>query len=177
MPVVIKSVEKSTKPTGCYICASLHMARECPKWEKLAVLVTKEDNDAEHPDHVNPLQLLEALQAMKSSAPILLLYVHAIVNDRNIDTMVDTAAKDNFVSNGAAVRLALSISEHTSHIKVINSKVQLVARLVKGMTISLGKVELWSMPLNDFELIIGTNLLTISKAVVIPHLGGMLSIE
>ena len=77
-------------------------------------------------------------QAVKGSAPLPLLYVHAVVNGREIDAMVDTGGTHNFVSDVVAAQLEVSVGKHTSHVKAINSKVQTVVGVVQGVTISLG---------------------------------------
>lgn len=89
------------------------------------------------------------------------LYVYAVVNGRNIDVMVDTGVTQNFVSDRAATWVELNLGEHTNRFKTINSKRQPVAGIVKGMTINLGswqaKINLLSVSLNDFELILDIN--------------------
>ena len=75
---------------------------------------------------------------MKGSAPMPFLYVHAVVNGRKIDALVDKGATHNFVCNVAAVRLKLDVGKHTSRMKAIYSKAQAVAGVVQGATIGLG---------------------------------------
>ena len=53
-----KAVQPSTQPSGCFIFNGLHRARDCPKREKLTVLVSgedKEDSDFDGPSRVTPL--------------------------------------------------------------------------------------------------------------------------
>lgn len=56
--------EKSKEMTffGCFICSSLHRARDCPKKEKLSAIM-EEGSQAEEagPSHINPLQLINAV--------------------------------------------------------------------------------------------------------------------
>lgn len=59
---------QNSNSLGCFICDRPHRERDCLKLEKLAALVTKEDSDSDSPPRVNPLQLLEALQAVKGTS-------------------------------------------------------------------------------------------------------------
>lgn len=179
--VEIKQAGSSANTTGCFICNGPHWARECPKREKLATLVTEGDSDSDPPSRINPLQLLGTLRTVKGNSPLPLLYVHAVVNGREIDAMVDTGATHNFVSELAIARLGLSVVKHTSRVKAINSKAQPVVGVVQAATISLGdwsgRIDLLGVPLDDFDLILGIDFLTTAKAAVMPHLGGMLIME
>lgn len=53
--------------------------------------------------------------------------------------------------------------------------------MVQATTISLGdwsgRINLLAVPLDDFDLILGIDFLTIAKATMMPHLGGMLIME
>lgn len=112
---------------------------------------------------------------MKGSTPMPLLYIHAVVNRREIDVMVDTSVTLNFVSKVVVAWLKLNIGKHTSHVKTINSKAQPVADVVHGATIGLGgweeKIDLLTVPIDNFDLILGINFLVTAKAAVMPYLG------
>lgn len=51
----------SIKIAGCFICYGPHRAWDCPKCEKLAVLIIEVGSDSEVPTRLNQLQLLEAI--------------------------------------------------------------------------------------------------------------------
>lgn len=110
-----------------------------------------------------------------------LIYVHAVINGRDIDAIVDRDSTHNFVSDMAMARLKLDVGKCTIHVKVFNSKSQLVARVVQDATIGLGgwegNINLLIVFLDDFKLILRINFLTTAKADVMLHLGRMLLIE
>lgn len=112
---------QNSNSLGCFICDRPHRERDCLKLEKLAALVTKEDSDSDSPPRVNPLQLLEALRAVKGTSQPL-LYVLITLNGREIYAMVDTGATHNFVCHNTTVRLELCVGAHSTRVKAINSK-------------------------------------------------------
>ena len=56
---------QASSPSGCYIYNGPHRARDCPKKEKFNAIIVEdgENNGSEVPTRVNPLQLLNAIQA------------------------------------------------------------------------------------------------------------------
>lgn len=95
--------------------------------------------------------------------------------------MVETCATHNFVIKVATAWLKLNIGKHTSLVKAINSKAQPVGGVVYGATIGLGgwegKIDLLTVPLDDFNLILSIDFLTTLKAAIMSHLGRMLLME
>lgn len=81
--------------------------------------------------------------------------------------MVDTSTTHNFVSDVAVMRLELNVGKHTNSVKAINSKAQPMAGVVQGATIDLGSwegmIDLLTMPLDDFKLILGIDFLITAK--------------
>lgn len=69
------------------------------------------------------LRLLGAFRVVKGSVALPILYVHTVMNGWEIDAMVDIGATHNFVNDVVVAQLELSVSRHTSRVKVINSKV------------------------------------------------------
>lgn len=162
----------------CYICFGPHVARKYPK---VVALDMEEEGDGDSPNYPDSLYFIGAFRTMKDSALMPLLYIHVVVNGREINAMVDTGATHNMVSNVVVARLKLNIEKHISHVKAINSKVQPVAGIVRGATIVLGgwkgKIDLLTMRLDDFNLVLDIDFLTTAKAAVMLHLGGMLLME
>lgn len=44
-----------------------------------------------------------------------LIYVHVVVNDRDVDAMEDMDSTHNFLSDVAAARLKLDVGKHSNH--------------------------------------------------------------
>ena len=109
----IQSVASSNS-AECYVVSGPHLAHESPKWEKMAALIPEEEGDADSPSCINQLQLIGAFRTVKGNAPMPLLYVHVVVNSREINTVVDTGATHNFVCNVAVARSKLDVGKHTA---------------------------------------------------------------
>ena len=93
-----QSKEQSKLNVGCFICNGLHRARDYPKREKLNAMVAEDEkgqSNEEVPSRVNPLQLLNALNAGDHSKG--LSYVQVEVNGNGVEAMLDTDATHNFV--------------------------------------------------------------------------------
>ena len=54
---------QATRLSGCFICDGPHQARDCPRKEKLDVIIIEngENSKTEAPTRVDPLQLLNAI--------------------------------------------------------------------------------------------------------------------
>ena len=111
---------------GCFICNSPHLARDCPKREKLSTLVTaddKEESDSETLPVVNPLQLLNVIHG-ETPVQKSLMHIHAMVNGVQVKALMDSGATHNFVATKEANKLGLKLENDTSRIKAANSKAQ-----------------------------------------------------
>ena len=106
-----------------------------------------------------------------------LLYVEAFVNSKGVRAMVDSGATNNFVALREVERLGLTIAECSSRLKAVNSQ----AKPINGSAVAKLKVGEWEgetkllvVPLDDFDLILGIEFLSLAKAMVAPHLGGVI---
>ncbi|XP_034674441.1 uncharacterized protein LOC117905666 [Vitis riparia] len=178
-----KFMQQTTRMAGCFICNGPHRARDCPKREKLSAPVTaddKGDSDSETAPRVNPLQLLNVING-ETPVQKSLMHVHAVVNGVSVKALVDNGATHNFVATREATRLGLKLEEDTSRIKAVNSKAQKIQGIAKNVPIQIGNwkgtCSLLSVPLDDFDLIIGVDFLLRAKVALIPHLGGLVMLE
>ncbi|KAL0386157.1 UNVERIFIED_CONTAM: hypothetical protein Sradi_3010000 [Sesamum radiatum] len=112
------SVDRTRK--GCYLCNGDHRMRDCPKRGKLNALIAEADDDEGGSSRVNPLQLLGALQEKPPKQ--VLMYVRGQVNGKEVMAMLDTGATHNFVADQEIQKLGLTLAQHSSRIKAVNSE-------------------------------------------------------
>ncbi|XP_062075806.1 uncharacterized protein LOC133779926 [Humulus lupulus] len=106
-----------------------------------------------------------------------LLYVKAFFNGKEVKAMVDSGATNNFVAHREVERLDLEIFQSTTKLKAMNSKV----KSIQGAATIKLKAGTWEsecnlmvVPLDDFDLILGIEFLSAAKAMLAPHLRGMM---
>ncbi|KAL5795202.1 hypothetical protein ACOSQ2_000022 [Xanthoceras sorbifolium] len=88
--------QNKSKTQGCFICNGPHLARDCPKKEKINALISQDagDSNGARPSRVNPLQLLNTISTEpQSSCCKGLMYVIAQINGRDVRAMLDTGAR------------------------------------------------------------------------------------
>ena len=172
---------QTTKPLGCFICDGPHRARDCPKKEKLNALMAEDggDSGAEDPTRANPLQLLNAIRA--EATPRGLMYVELLTRGQKIMALVDSGVTHNFVSIKEVARLGLKLSKDDSKLKAVNSEAQETHGMAKNMAIQMGDwkgtINFLSVPLDDFDFILGSDFFQRAKVVLLPHLNGLLIMD
>ncbi|GAV90231.1 gag-asp_proteas domain-containing protein, partial [Cephalotus follicularis] len=177
---------KTKFSSRCFLCNGPHQAKDCPKKEKLNVLVAEEIGNVEPnegcPTRVNPLQLLSTIHEVTQATPFPgLLYVKVVLNSMEIYAMINTGASHNFVNEKIVGKLGVKVDKHTSNIKAVNT----AARLVQGMTrdvsvqvgIWRGQLNLMIVLLDDFDVIFGIDFLTRNKVAPMPHLEGLMFVD
>nr|CAD1839581.1 unnamed protein product [Ananas comosus var. bracteatus] len=91
--------------------------------------------------------------------------------------MVDTGATHNFIATGEAERLGLALSKDGSRMKAVNSKAQPIAGLAKEVPVNIGswtgKANFMSVPLDDFQVILGMEFLQTARGVPMPFLDAL----
>ncbi|KAK4428350.1 hypothetical protein Salat_1134600 [Sesamum alatum] len=90
--------------------------------------------------------------------------------------MVDICATHNFVADRETQMLGLTLTQHSSRLKAVNSE----AKPIQGIASAdfevgtwKGKCSLMAVPLDDFDVILGMDFLLLAKATVIPYLSGL----
>nr|CAD1837257.1 unnamed protein product [Ananas comosus var. bracteatus] len=105
------------------------------------------------------------------------MYVDIKLNGKTTKAMVDTGATHNFIATGEAERLGLTLSKDGSRMKAVNSKAQPIAGLAKKVPVSIGswtgKANFMSVPLDDFQVILGMEFLQMSRGVPMPFLDAL----
>ncbi|PON58559.1 Aspartic peptidase domain containing protein, partial [Parasponia andersonii] len=124
-----------------------------------------------------PLQLLNAITTEKQTHFKDLMYMTTWVNGREVMTMIDTGATNNFVSWHVTDQLGLVVMKNSMMLKAIN----LDTMPIYGSVVGSLKVGTWQaewnfmvVNLDDFDLILGIEFLGLAKAFVTPHIKGIL---
>lgn len=110
----------STEVSGYFICAGPIRAWDHPTQEKLAALVTKDDNNLDSLSRINPLQLLETLRTVKGSYSQPLLYMNMAVNGKENDATMNTGPPT--ISSARQHHHSWDLAWHSNQVKAINSK-------------------------------------------------------
>ncbi|GAV91716.1 gag-asp_proteas domain-containing protein [Cephalotus follicularis] len=157
---------KEKKSSGkCFICDGPHRARDCPKREKLNAFVAQDDSGADSDSDVSarvaPIQLVSALRAIPPSD---LMYVRLMIKGQQVAATTDTGATHSFLEERIVHRLDLKVDMHTSRIKKMNSQAQAVTGMAHSVKILL----------DDFDLILGSEIFISEKVIIMPYLCGLL---
>ncbi|KAL0307084.1 UNVERIFIED_CONTAM: hypothetical protein Sradi_6125700 [Sesamum radiatum] len=127
--------------------------RDCPKQGKLNALMAEADNDEGGSTRVNPLQLVSAMQERPPKQKGL-MYVRVQINGKGVMVMLDISATHNFVAGREIQKLGLTLAQHSSSIKAVNSEakpIQGVASVDLKVGAWTGKCNLMVVPLDDFD--------------------------
>ncbi|KAL0313603.1 UNVERIFIED_CONTAM: hypothetical protein Sradi_5759600 [Sesamum radiatum] len=90
--------------------------------------------------------------------------------------MLDTGSTHNFVADREIQKLGLTLAQHSSRIKAMNSEakpIQGVASVDLKVGSWTGKCNLMAVPLDDFDVILGMDFMLLTSAMVIPYLSGL----
>ena len=154
---------------------------DCPKKEKLNALMAGdgEDSGAEVPIRANPFQLLNAMRAKATHRG--LMYDELLTGGQKIVALVDNGATHNFVSTKEAARLGLKLVKDDNKLKFVNSQAQETHGMAKNMEIQIGDwkgtIDFLSVPLDDFDFILGNDFFQRAKVALLPHLNGLLIMD
>ncbi|XP_068648118.1 uncharacterized protein [Aristolochia californica] len=89
--------------------------------------------------------------------------------------MIDTGATHNFISREEAKRLGLKLEEDVSRMKAVNSEAKPVIGVAKGIAFKAGEwqgtINLTTVPMDDFKVILRMEFLSSAKAIPMPCLG------
>ena len=152
---------QATKPSGCYIYDGPHRARDCPKKKKLNAIIVEdgENNGSEAPARANPLRLLNAIRVEATHKG--LMYIKSLTGGQKIVTLVGTRATHNFISKRETARPELKFAKDDIKLKAVNSQAQETHGLAKNVVIQMGDwkgtIDFLSVPLDDFDFILGND--------------------
>ncbi|KAL0328234.1 UNVERIFIED_CONTAM: Transposon Ty3-G Gag-Pol polyprotein [Sesamum calycinum] len=153
--------------------------RDCPKRGTLNALVAEADDDEGGSPRVNPLQLVSALQE-RSPTQKGLMYVRVHINGKAVMAMLDSGATYNFVANREIQKLGLTLTQHSSRIKAVNSEakpIQGAACVELKVGAWTGQCKLLAVPLDDFDVILGMDFMLLANAMVMPYLNGLFIVD
>ena len=95
--------------------------------------------------------------------------------------LVDSGATHNFVSTREAARLGLKLAKDDSKLKAVNSQAQETHGMAKNMAIQMGDwkgtIDFLSVPLDDFDFILGNDFFQRAKVALLPYLNGLLIMD
>ena len=172
---------QATRPSGCYICDGPHRAIDYPRKEKLNAIIAEEGetSGSEAPTRANPLQLLNVIRAEATNKG--LMYVELLTGRQKIVALVDSGTAHNFISTRETTRLGLKLAKDDSKLKAVNSQAQEMHGRTKNVEIQMGDwkctIDFLSVPLDDFDFILGNYFFQRAKVALLPHLNGLLIMD
>ncbi|KAL0444434.1 UNVERIFIED_CONTAM: hypothetical protein Slati_2166100 [Sesamum latifolium] len=84
------------------------------------------------------------------------MYGQVHVNDKDVMAMIDTSVTHNFLANREIQKLGLSLTQHSSRIRAVNSEAKPIQGVVSvELKPHQGKCSLMVIPLDDFDVILG----------------------
>lgn len=173
---------QGSKDFGCFICGGPHMAKFCPRKERLNALLLDEDKEGNEDENetvtvkVNPMRLV-TLRTETSVQGDGLMYVKALVNGREVMALVDTGATNSFIAAKCAKELGLKLVPSSFQIKTANSTSQQICGTSNvGLKVGewRGNFKFNIVTLDDFDCILGMDFLVETRSAVIMHLGGIM---
>lgn len=167
------------KKYGCFLCDRPHRVKDCPWRAKLAALITQNESESETVEEyprLNPLRVLNTITVDSEAPSEELMYVNVEVNGQRVHAILDTGASNNFISQRVVKSLGLTVAKSSNRIKVIGAN----ARPIHGTVTTRMSVGTWEqvctamvLDLVEFDLIFGMGFFLAAKAVIVPHMGGM----
>ena len=89
------------------------------------------------------------------------MYVDLLTSGQKIMALINNRATHNFISMRETARLGLKLAKDDSKLKAMNNQAQQTHGLAKNMGIQMGDckgtINFLSVPLNDFDFILGNN--------------------
>lgn len=172
-------------PLKCFLCDGPHMARECPKRNKLSALTEERDEQGRQQENkMGSLQILNAIKAkveVPKSEKKGRLYVLARVGEQDVRALVNTGATHNFLELNKAEQLGIRYDKGQGWLKAVNSEPKATYGVARGVRVCLGQ---WSgrldfsvVPLDDYPIVLGMEFLDKVKAVPIPFADTMCILE
>ncbi|KAK4382004.1 RNA-directed DNA polymerase [Sesamum angolense] len=98
-----------------------------------------------------------------------MMYVRVQINSKAEMAMLDKGATHNFMVDREIQNFGLTLAQHSSRIKVVNSEakpIQGVACVELKVSAWTGKCNLMVVPLDDFDVILGMDFLRLANAMV-----------
>ena len=109
------------------------------------------------------------------------MYVELLTGGQKIVAMVASGTTHNFILMRETARLGLKLAKNDRKLKAMNSQAQETHGLVKNEAIHMGDwkctINFLSVPLEDFDFILGNHFFQRAKVALLPHLNGLLIMD
>ena len=168
-----ENVQQSSKWVGYFICHGPHLAKACPKWEKVSTLQLDRDSKTGNLEtRLNPIRMVNTFHKPRSIFE--LMYVVVQVNGTRVNALVDTGATHTCVASSVAATLGLTIEAYDNVVTSLNDRDHWVEGIIRFYPLEMrelvGCCDLIVMHLRDFEMIIEMDILTQEEVSIMPYL-------
>ncbi|XP_074277204.1 DNA damage-inducible protein 1-like [Silene latifolia] len=109
-----------------------------------------------------------------------LMYVEVKISGICTRAMIDTGASHNLFTPDEAKQLGMEINREEGRIKVVNSSAKLIQGVAKDVVIKMsewsGKLDFTSVPMDDFNIVLGMDFLKRTPTFLAPHNGSLMMV-
>ncbi|XP_059067817.1 uncharacterized protein LOC131858554 [Cryptomeria japonica] len=171
--------KKKERDPGCFICGKDdHLARSCLDRSRINALLFEEKK-------LPAMSTLQLVNAVKHPTKVAdkheLCFVETFLGGKKVLAMVDSGATHNYISASRAKKLGLKIKLTSNQFKAVTAPAQQVSGEIHKEVIRVGlwqgALDLISIGMNEFDLILGQEFLRSTSATVVPHLGCILILD
>ncbi|XP_016172403.1 uncharacterized protein LOC107614784 [Arachis ipaensis] len=160
---------------GCFVCKGPYQIKDCPKLGTLASIAEEREAQSQITECVGSIQLMNVVKGKVASTveKKCLMYVKAFINKKPVMAMIDTGATHNFITLDEAKRLGLKIIEKNGRFKPVNTKVEPLKGVPKGVEMTLGSwkgfVDFSVALMDDFKILIELDLKRKENIMPMPY--------
>ena len=107
------------------------------------------------------------------------MYIELLTSGQKIVALVDSRAAHNFISMRETAKLLLKLAKDDSKLKAVNIQARKTHGLAKNVGVQMGdwKGTILSVPLDDFDFILGNDFFQRAKVALLPHLNRLLIMD
>jgi len=154
---------------------------DCPKRANLAALVRREEEKQPEETRLHSLRLSNVIKAKVDERPRGAMFVETTISSKIFKALLHTGASHRLISSDVASKLGLKISKGGGTIKAVNSSPTPIDDIAHKVDVSIGEwhgqENLTVVPMDDFDVVLGSEFLDKVKAVLIPYTNTMCIIE
>ncbi|XP_074282705.1 uncharacterized protein LOC141607243 [Silene latifolia] len=108
------------------------------------------------------------------------MYVEISINGKSTRAMIDTWASHNFVTPDEAKRLEMKLNRESGSMKDVHSSAKPIQGVAKEVAIKMGdwtgKLDFTSVPMDNFNIVLGMDFLKRTPAFLASHNGSLMMI-
>ncbi|XP_010027163.2 uncharacterized protein LOC104417618 [Eucalyptus grandis] len=120
-----------------FFCDSPHMARDCLKEGKLAMLC--KENEPREEAQLGSLQIHGSIKVKKAKEPKWMIFIDVKIGGTTMSALMDTRASDLFISKKATKKLNLPVeTSDADWLKTVNSKEIPTSGMARDVELHLG---------------------------------------